>query len=259
VKLQGQTGLLFVEDAANGRDASSAAKTYLNVELSPSLLPVLMPLLARLRHLFDLDAEPTAVDAHLEQSGLAELVKHRPGVRMAGAFDGFEVALALLLRETNGSSAARDDLVRRVVADLGEPFETGVPVLNRLAPTVERVAEAGASRLRALGVSSRHADAISSVARAVAIGRLRLEPGGDAIETRRALMQIGDIGDRLATTIVMRALYWPDAFPTSDRALQRAAGARSPRDLRARAEKWRPWRAYAALHLCLSSAECSPR
>jgi 3-methyladenine DNA glycosylase/8-oxoguanine DNA glycosylase len=73
--------------------------------------------------------------------------------------------------------------------------------------------------------------------------------------TRRALMAIDGVGDLLATTIVMRALYWPDAFPSSDHALLRAAGASSPRVLRARAERWRPWRAYAALHLWLYDEE----
>jgi AraC family transcriptional regulator of adaptative response / DNA-3-methyladenine glycosylase II len=69
--------------------------------------------------------------------------------------------------------------------------------------------------------------------------------------TRRALMEIAGVGERLATTVVMRALYWPDAFPASDRALQRAAGVASAGALVARAERWRPWRAYAALHLWL--------
>ncbi|MFL5518449.1 MAG: adenosine deaminase, partial [Gemmatimonadales bacterium] len=100
-------------------------------------------------------------------------------------------------------------------------------------------------------VSPRRSAAIASVARAVADGSLRLEPGRDVLATRRALIEIAGIGDRLATTIVMRALYWPDAFPASDRVLQRAAGTSSPAALRLRAEEWRPWRAYAALHLWL--------
>lgn len=68
-------------------------------------------------------------------------------------------------------------------------------------------------------------------------------------------MEIDGIGDRLATSIVMRALDWPDAFPASDRALQRAAGVSSARRLRKPAEKWRPWRAYAAFHLWLHDEE----
>jgi AraC family transcriptional regulator, regulatory protein of adaptative response / DNA-3-methyladenine glycosylase II len=107
----------------------------------------------------------------------------------------------------------------------------------------------------ALGVPRRGAEAIVAVARGLAAGSIRLEPGRDVGATHRALMEIGGLGERLATMIVMRALYWPDAFPASDPALQRAAGARSRTALRAMAERWRPWRAYAAQHLWLHNEE----
>ncbi|MGH7612415.1 MAG: AlkA N-terminal domain-containing protein [Gemmatimonadales bacterium] len=247
VRLEGRSGVVFAEGAAG--------KAHLNVEVSATLLPVLMPLLARLRQLFDLDAEPAVVDAHLEQGGLGTLVARRRGVRVPGALDGFEVALRVLLTASARSGAGYRDHARRVVWALGEPLDTGVAALTRLAPSAERVAEVGASRLTALGVPHRCADAITSVARAITTGYLRLEPGSDVAATRRALMEIDGVGDRLATTIVMRALHWPDAFPAADRALQRAVGASSPSTLRARAEQWRPWRAYAALHLWLNDAE----
>jgi len=93
------------------------------------------------------------------------------------------------------------------------------------------------------------------VARALAEGTLRLEPGSDVTAAHRALLEIAGIGEQLATTIVMHALHWPDAFPSSDGLLLRAAGVSSPSALRARAEKWRPWRAYAALHLWLGGEE----
>jgi AraC family transcriptional regulator of adaptative response / DNA-3-methyladenine glycosylase II len=253
VRLNGGTGVVFAENAAApARDPQRAVKTHLQVHISPTLLPVLMPLLARLRHLFDLDAEPTVIDASLERSGLGPLVRRRRGVRIPGAVDGFEVALRELLRGRSG--AASRDLLRRVVETLGEPLDTGIPALSRLAPAAERVAEVGVSQLAALGVPRRRADAIRSVARALAEGTLRLEPGSDVTAAHRALQEIG-IGERLATTIVMHALHWPDAFPASDRLLLRAAGASSPAELRARAEKWRPWRAYAALHLWLGGEE----
>jgi AraC family transcriptional regulator of adaptative response / DNA-3-methyladenine glycosylase II len=86
----------------------------------------------------------------------------------------------------------------------------------------------------------------------IAQGRLRLEPGSEVAAARRGLLAIDGISDRLATAIVTRALDWPDAFPASDAVLQRAAGVSSARELAARAERWRPWRAYAALHLWLS-------
>jgi AraC family transcriptional regulator of adaptative response / DNA-3-methyladenine glycosylase II len=142
-----------------------------------------------------------------------------------------------------------------VVQALGEPLDTGVPELDRLAPTAERIAAAGAAALQALGVAPRRAAALATAARAIASGRLALEPGSDVAAARRTLLAIDGVGDQVATEIVIRTLYWPDAFPASDRALQRAAGASGPGTLRACAERWRPWRAYAAQHLWLHDSE----
>ncbi len=247
VRLDGRSGVIFAED--------SPADAQVKVDISPSLLPVLMPLLARLRQLFDLDAQPAVVDAHLERGGLAALVRQRRGVRLPGALDGFEVGLRALLRGAAASGASARVLAGRVAKALGEPLDTGSPALHLLAPGAERVAGAGTPGLVALGVPRRRAETILAFAQAVAGGALRLDPGNDVTETHRALVEIAGIDERLATTIVMRALYWPDAFPASDRSLQAAAGAATPRALRARAEKWRPWRAYAALHLWLQHDE----
>ncbi len=259
VRVDGKHGVVFVEDAAaltsNGRRPAS---THVNVDVSPGLAPVLMPLLARLRQLFDLDAEPSVVHQWLERGGLSALVRQRPGLRVPGAFDGFEVALRALLGESHRWSTSRTrslELLRRVAHHLGDAVETGYPMLTRLSPSPERVAEAGIARLVALGVPAGRARAIVTLARAVVSGALRLEPGSDVIATRQALLTFAGVGDTLATMIVMRALHWPDAFPASDRALQRATGIFSSRALRARAEQWRPWRAYAALHLWLEREE----
>jgi AraC family transcriptional regulator of adaptative response / DNA-3-methyladenine glycosylase II len=214
------------------------------VHVSASLVPVLMPLLARLRHLLDLDAEPAAIDAHLTQGGLGPLVAWRPGLRVPGGMDGFDVALRALLRGRAG----------RVVDALGERLDTGVPGLDRLPPDASTIAGAGIDRLVRLGVSARCAEAVVTVARGVVDGTLRLEPGRSVIATRRALAAISGIGAVTATAIVTRALDWPDAFAASDRALRDAAGVASRRALLARAEPWRPWRAYAALHLRLAGA-----
>jgi AraC family transcriptional regulator of adaptative response / DNA-3-methyladenine glycosylase II len=247
VHLEGRSGVVLAEKVAS--------KAQLEIAVSLSLVPVLMPLLARLRQLFDLDAEPAMVDAHLEQHGLAPLVARRPGIRIPGALDGFEVALRSLLLNGHRSDPAAGRLLERVVGALGEEIETGIASLDRLAPTPERVVEAGPAGLAALGVPRRGAEAIVAVARGLAGGSIRLEPGRDVGATHRTLMEIGGVGERLATMIVMRALYWPDAFPASDPALQRAAGARSRSALRAMAERWRPWRAYAAQHLWLRDEE----
>jgi len=250
-------GVIFVDDARyartvrlDGRTGAIAAsnvpaKSHLEVAVSLSLLPALMPLLARLRHLFDLDAEPAMVDAHLAQNGLGRAVRRHPGVRIPGALDGFEIALGSLLDQEG------EGLLARLVDELGEAVETGLPQLSRLTPTAESVAQGGTSALTAIGVSRPGAEAMVTVARAIAGGALRLQPGSDVVATHRALLEIDGVGERLATMIVMRTLYWPDAFPTADPALQRAAGAAGRRELREQAERWRPWRAYAAQHLWL--------
>ena len=256
VRVDGRRGVVFAADMTpSSARPPRFTGTHLDLEVSLGLVPALMPLLARLRHLFDLDAEPVAIDAHLEQGGLASLVARRPGIRIPGAVDAFEVVLGAVIRSPRPSSSAACEATRRVVAALGEPLDTGVPGLDRLAPTAERVADAGAAHLRNLGVTPRRALALAAAARAIAEGHLTLAPGGDIVAARRALLAIDGIGDQLATEILIRTLCWPDAFPAFDRALQRAAGVSGPGSLRARAERWRPWRAYAALHLWLEDRE----
>jgi len=237
VRLEGRTGAIAASNVET--------RSHLEVAVSLSLLPALMPLLARLRHLFDLDAEPAMVDAHLAQHGLGHSVRRHPGMRIPGAMDGFEVALRSLL------DGEDEGLLERVVEGLGEGVETGLSQVFRLGPTAERVVQAGPSALVKLGISRPRAEAVAGVARAMVDGGLRLQPGSDAVATHRALLGLEGVDERIATIIVMRALYWPDAFPTADAALQRAAGVTGRRELRERAERWRPWRAYAAQHLWL--------
>jgi AraC family transcriptional regulator of adaptative response / DNA-3-methyladenine glycosylase II len=251
IRLEGRSGVVFVQDVAAAGAWSRVGRTHLVVDMSASLLPVLMPLLARLRHSFDLDAEPMAVDSQLERGGLGGLVRRRPGLRIPGVVDGFEAVLRSTLGR--GAGLAASAAARRVVEALGEPLGTGSPALVRLAPETGPVVEAGTERLVALGVARRAAEVLTAVARALSEGRLQLEPGNDVAATHRALLAIEGVGERLATTIVLHALHWPDAFSASDRALQRAAGAASAAELRARADQWRPWRAYAAEHLALAA------
>ena len=256
VRIDGRSGVVLAANMAPGPGrAPRAAGAHLDVEVSLALVPALMPLLARLRHLFDLDAEPAVIDAHLEQGGLAALVARRRGIRIPGAVDSFEIVLGALIRGPGPSTRVARDATRRVVAAFGEPLDTGVPGLDRLAPTAERVADAGAAHLRSLGVAPGRALALAAAARAMAGGQLTLAPGDDIVAARRALLAVDGVGDRLATEILVRTLCWPDAFPAADRALQRAAGVSGPGSLRARAESWRPWRAYAALHLRLHDME----
>ncbi len=265
VEIEGRKGVIFAEDAA---DAGGRRKqTHVNVDVSASLVPALMPLLACLRQLFDLDADPTAIDAHLSQSGLGAQVSAIPGMRLPGAIDGFDIALRAILRgraRTARASAvsapgvSSSDPAARVTWALGEAIETGLPELARLSPTAPRVADAGTEALEALGVSRARAECAVALARMVANGELRLDAGSDPTTVRRALESVRGIGEQVETMLVARALRWPDAFPASDRALQGATGGLSAHDLRSGADRWRPWRAYAALHLWLGELAHPP-
>lgn len=255
VRLEGRSGIIIAEDASRSqRHASRAAKSQLDVHVSPSLLPVLMPLLARLRQLFDLDAEPLVVDEHLSRGGLEALVRQRPGVRIPGAIDGFEIALTTLLGVASPDRAAARKLAGRVAGVFGDPIETGIASLDRLTPTASRIAEAGVPALAALGIPQPVATSIVALAAAVSERSLRLEPGGDPSATVCRLTELTGMSERSATMIAMRTLSWPDAFPGVTIGLRDAAASPDSASTLTLSQQWRPWRAYAAVHLWLSSS-----
>ena len=100
-------------------------------------------------------------------------------------------------------------------------------------------------------ISSR-ARSIRTLAEAVATRTLSLEPAGEAERTMEQLVELPGIGEWTAHYVAMRALGWPDAFPETDLGLRKALGGISGRELRVLAERWRPWRAYAVMHLWTS-------
>ena len=213
-----------------------------------------MPLLARLCRLFDLMPSPP-LSTHTCAGRPRPAGENRRGIRVPGAFEPFEVVLTALLEGAKPASSRSRALAGRVVQALGEPIESGILGLDRLTPTAARVAEAGAEGLSALGVPPARARTLVAMARAMASDDLVLEPGGEVVAAQRALLAIEGVSDRLATRIAMRTLYWPDAFSFDDAGLQRAAGVNGRGALREVAERWRPWRAYAAQHLWLRDAD----
>jgi AraC family transcriptional regulator of adaptative response / DNA-3-methyladenine glycosylase II len=239
VQLGRYRGVVFLEHAPQG--------SHILLDLSLGLLPVLMPLIARLRRLCDLDAEPAVIDAHLAGAGLGELVRRSPGLRMPVAFDGFEAAVVELV-------GAGSPALGAVVAATSEAMETGWPGLTRVGLTPVGVASLGARRLAALGVPGPRAEALVAVARA-ARGTLRLEPGAEPAATLEVLRGIPDIDAVAATAIVMRAMHWPDAFSAQDAELQRLWRAADANELEHAAEAWRPWRAHAATYLRASGGQ----
>jgi AraC family transcriptional regulator of adaptative response / DNA-3-methyladenine glycosylase II len=227
VRIGEHVGVVSVGDGAKGAG--------LEVVLSPSLLPVLVPLLTRLRGLLDLDADPAIVREHLSRDPLlAGLIKRRPGVRVPGAMEGFDAALRAVLGQQVSVRAASTLAVEHV---------------TRLPVTAPRLADASDTAVAAIGLPRTRARTAIALARAVAEHKVDLAPGAEIARTRSALLEIPGIGEWTAEYILLRAVRWPDAFPAGDLGLRKAAGGISAAALRRQAEPWRPWRSYAAAHL----------
>jgi AraC family transcriptional regulator of adaptative response / DNA-3-methyladenine glycosylase II len=227
----------------------------LRAEVSLSLVPALLPLAARLRAAFDLDARPDVIGAHLAGDRLlAPRVRRRPGLRVPGAFDGFESAARAVVGQ-QVSVAAATTVAGRLAEALGEPIETPFPRLRRLSPAPEAMAEAGEDRIAGLGMPGARARTLLALARSVADGRISLERHAERGEALERLRALPGVGDWTAQVVAMRALGDPDAFPSGDLGVRRALGGLDARRAAARAERWRPWRAYAAIHLWTSLAK----
>jgi AraC family transcriptional regulator of adaptative response / DNA-3-methyladenine glycosylase II len=220
----------------------------LEVEMSQSLAPVIGAVIVRVKHLFDLGAAPDSVTELLSQDPtLAGVVRRLPGLRVPGAFDGFELAVRAVLGQQVSVRAATT-LAGRWALNFGAPLATPFPELNRLTPDAERMAEVAAGDIAALGIVGSRARALAALAQAVTERRVVLSYAANVEEQIEALQRLAGIGPWTAQYIAMRALHWPDAFPGGDLMLLKAAQV-NKKELHARAEAWRPWRAYAAHYL----------
>ena len=209
----------------------------------------------RIRRVFDLDADVGAIAAHLAVDPLlGRLVAARPGLRVPGAWDGFELAVRAMLGQQITVSGARR-LIGRLVELHGEPLQARAAGDDRgpsaVFPTPERLA---AADLAVLGMPRARATAISQMAAVAATDPDLFRRDGTLDDAIARLTALPGVGDWTAQYIAMRALREPDAFPAADvgllRAMTGADGLRpTPAALLARAEAWRPWRAYAAQHL----------
>ncbi|ASK36148.1 DNA-3-methyladenine glycosylase 2 family protein [Alloalcanivorax mobilis] len=229
--------------------APVAGRDTLKATLSGSLAAVVPEVLARLKRLFDLACQPDRVAA-----ALGEVAQAHPGLRVPGAFDGFEAAVRAVLGQQITVRAART-LAGRFAAELGTPLHTPFAELTHAFPDAATVANADPARIGKLGILRRRVAAIQALAEALVERRLQLTPGADVDATLAALKALPGIGDWTAQYLAMRALSWPDAFPAADFGVLKALGERSPAAARQRAEAWRPWRAYAVLHLWQSLAD----
>lgn len=222
----------------------------------------LLPAVARLRRMFDLDADSAAIAAVLgADPRLAPLLHARPGLRLPGGWDGFEIAVRAVVGQ-QVSVAAACTFATRLAHAFGAPLAdaaraTAPAGLTHLFPTPASLAEAD---LSAIGVTRARADTLRAVSRALLEGRIDFATERTLADHVARWTAVPGIGPWTAHYVAMRALSHPDAFPADDLVLQQAiaatpaadarhAGRTGARVLAARAEAWRPWRAYAALHL----------
>ncbi len=223
--------------------AVEPTNTTLRVELSASLAKPAPAMLARIEQVFDLAADPKQIAAQL-----GWLAANNPGLRVPGAFDGFEIAVRAILGQQVSVKSATT-LAGRFITAFGEAVQTPFPALTHLTPEATRVAASNVDEIASLGIIAARAKSILALAEAVAGGSILLEPGGDPAQTMAQLKALPGIGEWTAQYIAMRALKWPDAFPHTDLGIYKALGETKPKRVLEIAEAWRPWRAYAVFHL----------
>ena len=233
--------------------------------ISNSLGAVLPQVLARVRALLDLDAEPWAINPCLQDDfpGL-------DGLRVPGCLDGFELGVRAILGQQITVRAACTlgaRLVERYGSDLADGADRSLaaPGLKRLFPTPQALLQASGEDLGQLGIVRQRQRAIQALAQAVVQGDVVLQPGVDIPTTLAALQTLPGIGPWTAQYIAMRALRWPDAFVAGDVALQKALGvqaANNPKQAAQAAEaasqRWKPWRSYAVVRGWASLANPTP-
>jgi AraC family transcriptional regulator of adaptative response / DNA-3-methyladenine glycosylase II len=247
VFLEGEHGLVSVQPAES--DA-------LKIHVQFSRLSALPNIIARLRRVFDLSADPEAVSLDLARDRLlAPLVAARPGLRMPGAWDGFELAVrAILGQQVSVANAA--SLAGRLTSRFGEMLRCADPVLTHVFPTPDALVQAD---LGELGLPRSRAKSLTAFAAAALADPHIFSPRGSLDDAIARLCALPGVGEWTAHYIAMRLFREPDAFPAADVGLLRAmadqTGLRpTPENLLLRAEAWRPWRGYAAQHLWTEEA-----
>jgi AraC family transcriptional regulator of adaptative response / DNA-3-methyladenine glycosylase II len=228
---------------------------FLVLTLAFSAGPDLLDLVRRGGRIFDVDADPVAIGEVLGRDPvLAPLVAARPGLRVPGAWDPFELAVRAILGQQVSVSGART-LAGRLVERFGErlPVKLAEDGLTHLFPSPAALASAD---LSTIGLPGSRAEAIRALARAVRDGKIDLKAPCGLADFEKRLTELPGIGPWTAQYVALRALGEPDAFPAGDlglrRALESAGAAIGLEALPALAERWRPFRAYATLHLWTS-------
>ncbi len=231
----------------------SCADRFVRAAFNLSDVRDLTTAVTRTRHLLNLDSDPVAVDEALKEDRLLRpLVVETPGRRVPGSADGFEIAVRAVVGQQVSVKGARK-ILGRIVMEAGEPLAEPLGTVTHVFPGAQQLLESIGANPAALGVPERRRRSIVALASQVADDLLSIDPGADAEELERRLLEIDGVGPWTSSYMRMRALGDPDAFAPTDLGLRRAlvslgCSADSAR-LTEMAQRWRPWRAYAMCHL----------
>lgn len=254
VEIDGRIGSVEVSHSPRHQSLSVAIR-FPEVKALPAIV-------SRVRRLFDLGADIETIDGHLSRDPLlAPLVAERPGLRAPGGWDGFELAVRAILGQQITVAAARR-LAEQLVARHGKPVPTAYaihPALTHVFPTAIHLARA---KSIGLGMPAARERSLQALAEAVSADPNLFWPHGTIDTAIERLRTIRGVGEWTAHYIALRAMREMDAFPSTDVGLLRGiagidAACSTPAHLEARAESWRPWRAYAAQHLWTNHASRS--
>lgn len=253
IDFKGSQGALSVAMAPDGQHLLATAHGEVSQHIDELIVPV--------SHMFDLYAEPHIIDQALSQDPwLASLVQRRPGLRVPGSFSGFELAVRTVVGQqvsVKGATTIVGRLVQRAGAQVSEGLHEQ---LGWRFPTPDALAQANLDKI---GMPGKRVDTLQRLAAAVASGELSLDVRhGDIGDVRRQLLAMPGIGPWTVEYIAMRAWRDPDAWPAADLVLMNLMTLQEPALLRlpqhkARADAWKPWRAYAAMHIWNSAADAA--
>ncbi len=231
--------------------ANQPDRKCLKLTAAASLAPVLPQVITGVRYLFDLNCVPDHVDPILRSYAAVMPEAFKEGIRLPGCFDPFEMSVRAILGQQITVKGART-LAMRFAEAFGTPVATPYHDLGVAFPSAQAIASLPRpieDHLGPLGITGARARTILALAEALADGSLKLSRLADPEETKAQLLQLPGIGPWTAEYICMRALSWPDAFPHTDLGIKKAFNNRSPEEILAFAENYRPWRAYLTFML----------
>lgn len=251
IRLDDQLGWVRVRPAQKGH--------YLQADIHFESVGSLAQIVERLRRMFDLAADGSAISAHLSQDPLLRpLVNRRPGLRLPGAWDPFELTVRVILGQ-QVSVAAATTVCNRLIQRFGEPPTTGLQTPAELTYQFPQPQALTQADLSTVGITPARAQAIQSLAAELVANPAFFSQFTTLDETIAGLCRLPGIGPWTAQYVALRGLQIPDAFPAGDLGLLRAIAAleqpMTQTQLIRRAEPWQPWRAYAALHLWTADIE----